>query len=387
MAASRPRSGKDRPRLWVPGVVYVSDEREIQAGRHAGYNGWGKSFRLSGCAHFASIAEWRHRVWLVERVKLSPRIIDEHAIILAERLLDKDAQPHARRWLVEQPLVCVSGGKVERLAKSQGLRVYCVEHGVQEPSWFSVTATGGNRAGWEVSGPVEAFWPDRARRQAATEDSDESELPATERYDVRHAIDRVLRQLSGGKLTEAAVTNAFAVRKLLTPGYGYHGATDGTVATIGRVQRDLRALEALFAQIYERAESSVDQARELANAVDAAPRRNKEIAVPVYGRAHRLDLPELTIRLAEDGDRAGEARGLVARWLVNDEPRAKLVLPAEDRWVVHDVDLWNPELPAELAEELAKKDDSAGRRSSSPVTALLVLSLVALLAWLIYRLM
>jgi len=247
MAAARARSANGRPRLWVPGVVYVSDEREIHGGRHVGYNGWGKDFRLSGCAHFASIAEWRHRVWLVERVALSARVIDEHAIILADRLLDKEAQPHARRWLVEQPLVCVSGAKVERLAKSQGLRVYCVEHGVEGPSWFSVSATGGNRGGWEVSGPVEAFWPERARKLNQGVKDDESELPATERYDVRNAIDRLLRHLTGGKLTEVAVANAFAVRRLLTPGYGYHGASDGTVATIGRVQRDLRALEALFA--------------------------------------------------------------------------------------------------------------------------------------------
>ncbi len=380
MAVSRPRSGKARPRLWVPGVAYVSDEREIQAGRHVGYNGWGKAFRLSGCAHFASIAEWRHRVWLVERVALSPRIIDEHAIILADRLLDKEAQPHARRWLCEQPLVCISGGKVERLAKSQGLRVYCVEHGVVDRSWFSVTATGGQRGGWEVSGPVESFWPDRARRQVAADESNDNELPAEERYDVRHAIDRVLRHISGGKLTEAAVTNAFAVRRLLTPGYGYHGDTDGTVASIGRVQRELRALEALFAQVYERAEPMAEEARGLANAVDAAPRRNKEIAVPIYGRAHRVDLPELTVRLASDHDDETEAR-----WLVKGEPQDKLVLPAEDRWVVHEVDGWSPELPEELAKELENKESSKERRPSSLAMAVPVVGLVALLAWLIHH--
>ncbi|RLB54664.1 MAG: hypothetical protein DRI90_20045, partial [Deltaproteobacteria bacterium] len=132
----------------MPGVAYVTDECEIRTGRHVGYNGWGRAFRLAGCGHFASIAEWRHRVWLVERAALGAQAIDEHAIMLAERLLDKQTHPNARRWLAEQPLVCVSGAKVKRLAH-QGSRVYCVEHGVERADWFAVKATGGNRAGWE----------------------------------------------------------------------------------------------------------------------------------------------------------------------------------------------------------------------------------------------
>ena len=377
MSTSKARPGKRKPRLWVPGVAYVSDECEIRAGRHVGYNGWGRAFRLSGCGHFASIAEWRHRVWLVERTALSARVIHEHAIILAERLLDKEAQPNARRWLAEQPLVCVSGAKVKRLA-GQGLRVYCVEHGVERPDWFAVTATGGNRAGWELSGPVDAFWPERAKLAAA---DDPDELPATERYDVRIAIDRVLRFISRGKLTEDAVANAFAVRKLLTPGYGYHGATDGTVASIDRVQRDLRPLEALFGKVYERAKTMGEQARELANAIDCAPHRAKEVAVPVYGSARRMELPELTIVLATDAEEGPSQ----ARWLLDDEPRAKLTLPIEDRWIVEAVDRWSPELPAELDEELEQKERPAQPRSSSSAIGVLIVLVIMAIAWLLHR--
>jgi hypothetical protein len=379
MTPPKALSGKRRPRLWVPGVAYVTDECEIRAGRHVGYNGWGRAFRLSGCGHFASIAEWRHRVWVVERAALSARVIDEHAIILAERLIDKEAQPNARRWLAEQPLVCVSGAKVKRLA-NQGLRVYCVEHGVERSDWFAVKATGGNRAGWELSGPVEAFWPARAN-QSVPDDPDE--LPLTERYDVRIAIDRLLRFLSRGKLTEVAVANAFGVRKLLTPGYGYHGATDGTVASVGQVQHDLRPLEALFEQIYDRAATMSDQARGLANAIDCAPHRADDVAVPDYGSAHRMELPELTIGLATDDEHASSQ----GRWLVNDEPQAELTLPIEDRWIVEQVDLWSPELPSELAAELEQKERSPERRGSSSAMVILVLVLVAAVVWLLFRLL
>ena len=60
-----------RPRIWVPGVLYVSDERELFAGRHVGYNGWGKAFSFSPVGHFGSLSDWRHRAWMIERRDLT----------------------------------------------------------------------------------------------------------------------------------------------------------------------------------------------------------------------------------------------------------------------------------------------------------------------------
>src|SRR5690606_12161455 len=104
-----------RERIWVPGVAWVNDERELQVGSHVGFNGYGETFAASPVGHFGAIAEWRHTAWLVERRTLTKRIVDDHAVILAEELVDPDEMPHARRWLSEQPLVCVSGVKVKRL--------------------------------------------------------------------------------------------------------------------------------------------------------------------------------------------------------------------------------------------------------------------------------
>jgi len=105
--------------------------------------------------------------------------------------------------------------------------------------------------------------------------------------------------------------------------------------------------------------------------------------VPEYGSARRMELPELTIRFVT----GAEEGAFEARWLVKDEPQAKLTLPIEDRWIVEQVDLWSPELPADLDEELERKERAGERRSSSPATVALVVLLVVLIAWLLNRLL
>ena len=77
----------------VPGVAWLSHERELWVGKAVGFNGRGKAFARSKCGHFGSVADWRHRVWLVERSALDDDIVNEHAIILAEQLLDPDFWP------------------------------------------------------------------------------------------------------------------------------------------------------------------------------------------------------------------------------------------------------------------------------------------------------
>src|SRR5262245_33606745 len=202
-----------RRRIWVPGVLYVSDERELCAGRHVGHNCWGKAFSYSPVGHFRSLSDWRHRAWMIERRDLTPALVDEHALLLPERLLDADKQPHARRWLIEQPLLCVSGLKVDRLVDA-GLRVYIVEHGVEADDFLRAEGRGGERASWMVSGPRSAFVTEEER------DAGEG-LPASESRLSRGAIDRVLRFVSRGVLTELGVVNALAARTLIDPGYGY----------------------------------------------------------------------------------------------------------------------------------------------------------------------
>jgi hypothetical protein len=368
--SSKRSSGKLRPRVWVPGVLYVSDERVLRSGVHVGFNGWGKHFSFGPCGHFSAVSDWRHRAWLVERSKLTPDLVDEHAIILPERLLDAEEQPHARRWLEGQSLVCVSGTKEGRLVE-QGLRVFIVEYGVEGEELLRVQAVGGKRASWSLNGPLPAFWPRGS--EGAGEDIDG--LPAAEKATVRATIDRLLRAVSRDVLTEMGVVNALSARLLVEPGYGYYGARDGRAATIEQVQRAAAPLEALFEQIYQRAEGQQEDAEAIAQALRTTDPRGREITVALYGRARRQRIAEYTVSMDEN---AG------VRWIAGDHERDELVVPDESIWIVDRVDSWSPKLPPELALEL---EDAARRdaRRPSPWTALalvgILLLIIALALW------
>lgn len=352
-----------RERIWVPGVAWVNDERELQVGSHVGFNGYGETFAASPVGHFGAIAEWRHTAWLVERRTLTKRIVDDHAVILAEELVDPDEMPHARRWLSEQPLVCVSGVKVKRLMDA-GLRVYRVEHGVEGDDLFVVEGAGAGRPGWRLRGTLEELVPEELR-------SDAGSLVRAASPSHRTFVDRLLEELSRGVLREIAVVNALNVRKLIEPGYGYRGATDGQAARIEDVQRALRSLDGIFAQIFERAEAQRKAAREIERAVSRAAPDAEEIEVPIYGRAFRRRLEELTLPMREEGDPS---------YLAGDRFQRELVLPPRSRWVVERVELWSPE-PV-LAIAAGPSNGPRARPWMALVLTLVLLAIIVVGLWL-----
>lgn len=348
-----------RPRIWVPGVLFVSDEGELLVGDHVGFNGRSKAFAASKCGHASSVREWRHRAWIVSRDDLDDEIVEEHAIILPETLLDPDDQPDARKWLASQPLVCVSGAKVTRLLGA-GLRVYTVEHGAETDDLFAVRAEGGERAGWSLSVLFDELCPDTIRPEGDAV----SRLWQSERLELRTFIDRVLDEVSRGVLREMSVVNALAARTLIEPGYGYRGATFGTAAPVEQVAHAMRALDSLFGQVFRRAKTQRDEAREIARAVNTVPAEAKSLdEIPVYGSARRVTLDELVIPLHEGTYvRAGDAQ-------------PELVLPEQARWFVDRVAGWAPRLTPELEEELSEELGSA---SAPPAWVTLLLSGVLL---------
>jgi hypothetical protein len=348
-----------RPRVWVPGVAWLSHECELSVGKAVGFNGRGKAFARSKCGHFGSVVDWRHRVWLVERSALDDDIVDEHAILLAEQLLDPDTQTHARRWLSSQSLVCVSGSKLRRLTDA-GLRVYTVEHGAETDDEFAIRADGGKRASWELRGMLRDMLPPDLRPEG------DDALARGEKREVRTFVDRLLSHTSGGVLSETAVNNAMAARTLIEPGYGYRGETDGVAATVERVQRNLRALDALFEQVYERAEAMRDDAREIQLAIDGAPDAVEEVRLPIYDNARRENVAEIEVRLSDDG----------ASYTVGGERRRELVLPMHPRWIVTRVQRWSPKLPAMLEAELEREERVGG---ANPIVAVVLVALLALI--------
>jgi hypothetical protein len=370
----------------------MSDDGEIHAGPDAGFNGRGRAFRASRIGHFGTLADLHHKVWLVERAKVTPARVAEHALILPETLLDPAAHAHARRWMRAQPLLCVSGLKQERLARA-GTRVVAVEvrerggrtelvvelTGGELPEMCFVTTFDGLRAAGTTA-------LERARRAAAPQgdgDGPEKECDAPRdppRGDDLRLVDRVLRHLSGGFVTELGVVNALAVRNLIEPGYGYHGAPFGTLAPIEEVHRGVRALEALFAQIDARAAPVEAEGREIAASLAGAPQDAEVMALPGYGEARRTRLDALALELAGAG--RPEAPGL----LVDGAPERRLDLAVESRWSIASVKPWEPTLPPELLADL-EREEPARRSSGSPLlAALVVAAMVVLLLWALARL-
>lgn len=320
-----------RPRIWVPGVLHVSDEGELVVGAHAGFSGRGEDFAKSKCGHAMSLRQWRHRAWLVERSELDDEVLEQHAIILPETLLDPDEQPHARRWLALQPLVCVSGAKVTRLLDA-GLRVYTVEHGADGDDIFAVSADGGERASWSLRAPFDELLPAGLR----PEGDEAARLYQSERLEVRTFIDRLLNEVSRGALREEAVVHALAARELVEPGYGYRGATHGVAAPVEKVASGLRGLDALFAQVFERARKFRGEAKEIARAVPRVPAEAKSLdEIPLYQSARKVVLEEIAI---------GTGDGVYVR---AGEEQTELVLPEQARWFVDRVAMWRPRLRAQ----------------------------------------
>lgn len=347
----------------MPGVAWVSGERELEVGSHVGFNGYGEAFAAAPLGAFGSILEWRHTAWLVARKDLTPRMIDDHAIIVPEALLDPDEMPNARRWLREQPLVCVSGLKVKRLMAA-GLRVYRVEHGVDGDDVLVVEGAGADRPGWRLRGRIEDLLPADLRGDAAT-------LVRAASPAHRTFVDRILDELSRGVLREASVVNALTARKLVEPGYGYHGATDGQAARIEDVEHALRPLEEVFAQIYARAASQRKAAREMERAVSRVSDEGDGVEVPIYGRAIRQRLEEITLPMASDGDPS---------YLAADRDQAALRLPPRARFIVERVALWEPEPPQTV--DAPPPPQLVARPWMAVALTLVLVAIIALALWL-----
>lgn len=351
-----------RPRLWVPGIAWVSPERELQVGDHTGYADTGERFLVSSCGHTGRITDWRHTAWLIERSQLEVDVIKEHALIEPHTLLDPDAQPHARRWMGEQPLLCVSGAKARRLMAA-GLRVFRVEHGVDADDHLVIEAAGGERASWKLQGRVESLMPDEVRQAQGV---------GGEPPERRLFVDRLLDHLTRGKLREASVINAMNARRLVEPGYGYRGATDGIAASIDRVQRDLAALEILFGQVYDRGLPDRPDARRIVIEVTRAPDNLQELEIPIYDRCFRRPLLDMTLRFDPEDD----ARA----YLVDGEPRDRLEVGEMARWFVDRVAKWQPDLPEGLTRA---RDERTVARPWMALFLVGVLLVLLVLGWVL----
>lgn len=325
-------------RLWVPGVVFVTDEGEVRRGSGAGrlVDAAGYPTRAAGAV--AKLADLRHTLWLVERARLDDELVERYAIVLPERLLDPDEQPHARRWFSELPLLCVSGVKWERIVGEDRVRLHRVS--VSDEGGrvvLAIESAGGRVPRTRVAVAVDALVE---VAQGAPEGRSVSRLVAEETV-----VDRFLRTVSGGALDEGAVVAAHQAATLLEPGYGYRGATDGSPATIEQVQYGARALEAAFSQIFPRADEQRVLAESLLMVLDTPRAEGESMPSAPDGAA----LERETLRALELS-----AEELEGEAMVDGERASPLVLGADPRWFVPKPEPWRPEIPPSLARELSR---------------------------------
>jgi hypothetical protein len=295
---------KRHPRLWVPGLVEQAPHGELRLGRGVGYAGEGRAFARLRCGRRTSIEPWTHTAWLCARRTLDRRIVEEQGIILPESLIDRDALPHAHRWLREQPLVCISGFGWQQLAEA-GVCVYRVALDATGERVLAVEATGGKGRATFL----------RVRLAALTSRAEPTDLGGLS------TIDRLLRFCSDGVLDEQAVVNAFDARSLVEDGYGYRGALEGKLSAIETIERALRPLDALFGQIFERATATRELAERLVDALQRLPATTKDAEISPLGRVRRSVQDERRLPLVEPG-------------VLDGEPVRELVLPAEGHWCV-----------------------------------------------------
>jgi hypothetical protein len=292
-----------------------------------GYGSRDTPFRRLRCGYLGRVEHWTHVAWLVSRSALNATVVREHAVILPESLIDREALPYAHRWLREQPLACVSGATWQRLAAS-GVPVFRVAFDASSDRVLDLEISGGPAGPRSVAVALDAL-----------QDSMTAACKGRPLLDVQgdpSLIDRTLRMASGGALDEASVSSAFDVRRIIEDGYGYRGALEGTFNDIDGLAREFEDLDVLFGQIFERATTMLAAAERLSTAlVDAGPEANT-VSVPIYGTAHSVIVPAL---------RVPQAAGTAA----DGRSKRDLELPTERRWTVNGADPWSPRLPEPVA--------------------------------------
>jgi hypothetical protein len=221
----------------------------------------------------------------------------------------------------------VSGSTWQRLSAA-GTRVFRLAFDASGDRVLDIESTGGPKLPSSLKVGLDAL------EAAALAASSERTL-----LDVQgdpSPIDRVLRLASGGVLDESSVLNAFDARCLVEDGYGYRGALEGRFNEMADVAQRLEPVDVLFGQIFDRAATMRTVAVRMVEVLAQAMSKATEVSVPLYGAAHRVDVPALCVPPSE-------------QLVFGGQTEQALELPAERRWTVQGVDRWSPRLPVRPA--------------------------------------
>jgi hypothetical protein len=285
-------SSNERPRLWVPGVLFVdTSPSRLITGPYAGL--WDEVDDLTN---------WKKIDTFVATDDLPE----------AERRLDALAAFPLLRALCESaPVRRVTGPDLTR-ARGRDVRLFTVGFARNADDYFSIFA---ERHGALLRSVTGAFL--EIRRSTLNPDVAERDevWEQLESHDDFELADRITRAVSEGLVDSTTLGLADLVERAVR---GDH-----------RLRRELeRELE----EIEVRARDHRRVAEEIAQALTSLSGDDDRVAIPVYGTARRVRHPALTVRTIGEGDLSSSIQG----------PASFLELPAEDEWLVDDVTPWEP---------------------------------------------
>lgn len=348
-----------RPRLWIPGLLFVEIAPRSEGSPSSGQLRLGP--RAGRWWSREDVRDWKREVHLVEKAKLGRAAAERVGVLLPEAHLDPERCPSLHQVAREAALVWVDEAQVALLLE-EGLRVYTVGFERRVDDMFWISGDGGDDPPFRVCAPYQdlirgALKPDKERSRDDDPEAHERALGAIRRSGF---LDRILRATTGGLVDEFTLNEALTLRTLVEePVYvGPGQPLRMRRRTADEIVHVARGLEAQYRQVVARAEGMREEGEAIVRALAEAGARASTVQIPVYVEARRERFPALKIRLPEEPPpeseiSAPDARGNLQPWLS---------LPAQEVWSVDEVEPWWPELPADVVEEQRRLAEKNARR-------------------------
>jgi hypothetical protein len=303
-----------RPRIWVPGVLYVDPATTLHIGPHAGI--------VPSEEH---VDQWQCEVHLVVKASLDEAMRKAAGMQLPEEVIDAVAAPVSHRLALRAELVAVRPPTFATLIAA-GAQGYVVRHDRTDGT-FGVRREGPGRSPAELSHRLSALTTREIERATLAKDPDAAESLHEAMLD--GLIDRLLRHVSDGTVDESSVVLALELALAIEPTFFTPPSRSSRARLRTTPTTAVPALEALASQIVERGREHEATAAKIADALTSAAPDVDLVSIPVYETARRLRIPALTLVT-----RAGEPF---------------VSLPAYTRWVVEEVEHYEPDIPPVLS--------------------------------------
>jgi hypothetical protein len=336
-----------RPRLWVPGVLYVDPSTTLHVGQHAGI--------VPSEEH---VDQWQCEVHLVVKSSLDEAMRKAAGLQLPEEVIDASAAPVAHRLARRAELVAVRPPTFSTLVAA-GARGWVVSHDRNEGT-LGIRGEGGDRPAKHFRQRLATLTTPEIDRATQAKDADATESLHEAMLD--GLIDRLLRHVSDAQIDEASVVLALELALAIEPTFFTPSSRSSRARIRTTPTTAVPDLEALAAGIVERGREQEATAAKIADALTSAASDVELVSIPVYETARRLRIPALT--------------------LISPAGEQVATLPAESRWIVDEVDHFRPEIPDVLSVRASVLE--AKREKTTSRLTLIMIVVLAVIAYGIY---